>query len=84
MKLKEYRQNLNKLAQEHPEYDELEVVYARDDEGNSFQKFNNTPTLGNFEGGYHGDFISKEEFKGFIDDGFYQEGELKVNAVCIN
>ena len=43
MKLREYIENLNKLATEHPEYLDLDVIYASDDEGNYYNEVNYEP-----------------------------------------
>lgn len=71
MKLKEYIKELQKIADEHPD---LEVVYATDDEGNSFGTVNNIPSLGHYEGGWQGEFCSIPA----------EDADLKINAVCIN
>lgn len=36
MKFKEYLEELNKLAEENPESLNMDVIYASDDEGNSY------------------------------------------------
>jgi hypothetical protein len=78
MKLKDYIVKLQKVADKHPN---STVVFAVDEEGNSFAEDGNsfaevnfTPTLGNFG---DGTFIA--------DDGtfeFYEYGG--INAVCLN
>lgn len=76
MKLKEFREYLNRLVANNPEYDNLDCVYSTDDEGNSFHQIHYHPTVGNFTPeGYKGDFesISPEE-----------KGIKKPNAICIN
>lgn len=71
MKLKDYIVKLQKVADKHPN---STVVFAVDDEGNSFAEVNFTPTLGNFGGGT---FIA--------DDGTVEFDELcPINAVCLN
>jgi hypothetical protein len=78
MKLKEYAETINKLAERYPD---LEVVYSSDDEGNSFQKLILCGSLGHFEGDYHGEFTDEDYFE---EDGEFNEREYKVNAICIN
>jgi len=46
MKLKDYIQKLQKIAETHPD---LPVVYSRDDEGNVFQEVNYEPSVGHFK-----------------------------------
>lgn len=70
MKLKAYIAKLQKIAEKHPN---AKVVYAADDEGNSFGEVNFTPTLGNYG---DGDFLSS-----YCDD--FKEN-FEINAVCIN
>ena len=36
---------LQKLVAEHPEVNEMVVIYASDDEGNNYQTVSNTPTI---------------------------------------
>jgi|CXWL01.1.fsa_nt_gi hypothetical protein len=50
MKLKVYLAALNDAVKKNPEILEFDVVCASDDEGNSFQKANFTPTIGQFDG----------------------------------
>jgi hypothetical protein len=83
MKLKEYIENLQKLAKEKPETLEMDVIYARDDEGNGYQGIYYEPTLGVFdeEGEFHSEANIKEDAE------YYEEYEIDVstiNAVCIN
>jgi len=70
MKLKDYIVKLQKVADKHPN---STVVFAVDDEGNSFAEVNFTPTLGNFG---DGTFIA--------DDGTFEFYEYGINAVCLN
>ena len=77
MKLKDYIKSLQKIAKAHPD---LEVVYAKDDEGNGFQKISYDPCVGNFSPFNNfcgGDFVS--------DDGTEEFSEkYEINAVCLN
>lgn len=45
MKLKEYAEKINKLAEIYPD---AKVIYAADEEGNSFQEVIFEPTVGCF------------------------------------
>ncbi len=74
MKLKEYIEKINKLAEMRPETLEYDVITAKDDEGNGFNIVHNTLTIGHFDGERDGDFIYDE------GDG-YEEPD---NAVCLN
>jgi hypothetical protein len=71
VKLKEYREKLNKLAEENPEADDMQVIYSKDDEGNWYQHVNYDPGLGTFK---NGEYISTND-AGYNDT---------PNAVCIN
>ena len=81
MKLKAYAKLINKLAEEYP--DAL-VVYASDDEGNSFQQVNHTATVGFFNGNYHGNFFDLGSVEENADNDFEDYVGKKPNAVCIN
>ena len=71
MTLKQYSDKLATLAKE---YQNAIVVFASDEEGNSFHELSFNPTLGDFAGC---DFIS--------DDGTEEFKEsYSVNAVCLN
>jgi hypothetical protein len=72
MKLKEYIQNLQEIAEKHPN---LEVVYAKDEERNGYEKVCFSPTLGNFK---DGEFTPEENF------GEYGLTKKKLNCVVIN
>ena len=69
MKLKDYAEMLNKLAETYPDVD---VVYARDDEGNDFQTVNYCPNIG---------FYESREFRQYDPD---DEDTIIINAVCLN
>jgi len=75
MKLKKYLDHLTKLIQENPKALELEIIYARDDEGNGFQKVETIPSL----------CYTPELKKYHIDEVQFDEDDYdKPNAVCIN
>lgn len=71
MTLKEYAAKLTELAEKHPD---LEVIYAKDDEGNDFRPVHFGPTLGNYG---DGQFISDDGTEEFIQD-------FGINSCCIN
>jgi hypothetical protein len=43
--LKDYIAELQKVAETHPSFGELPVIYAEDDEGNGYQLVSNLPSL---------------------------------------
>ncbi len=59
MKLKEWKDNLDKLIKERPEILEMEMIISKDDEGNGFNIVSYTPTIGEWD--KDGDF--KQETK---------------------
>jgi hypothetical protein len=71
MTIKTYIKKLQKLADKHPK---AKVIYAIDEEGNSFKPVIYTPSVGAF---VDFEFIDECEFK-------EEASRLKVNAVCIN
>jgi len=73
----EYVEKLNIFLEKHPEYANLTVIYAKDEEGNSFYKVYNDPVVG-FYDKEDKDFIDKDNLK---DYGF---GLFDINSVCIN
>lgn len=70
MKLKEFNDRIQDLIKKNPELLEVDVVFAKDDEGNGFNHVNYSATPGNFE---------DHEFTG---EGDSTCG--KINAICIN
>lgn len=66
MKLKEYSKHITDMAKKYPD---LEVISARDEEGNGFFPVYYHPTLGIFEN------------DNFDDD---PKDTSKYNAICIN
>ena len=49
MKLKKFVENLNKLIAERPDVLELDVVTAKDDEGNGFYFVCHSPSVGHMD-----------------------------------
>ena len=82
MKLKDYIVKLQKVADKHPN---STVVFAVDEEGNSFAEVNFTPTLGNFGPKFPGEFRWRHLGTFIADDGTVEFDELcPINAVCLN
>lgn len=75
MKLKEYIKNLQEIEKEYG--DDLDVVWAIDDEGNDYRKVDSEAFVGHFihRGYYDNEFHHEESC--------YEE-DYKINAVCIN
>lgn len=73
MKLSEYIKNLESILKENGD---LEVIYASDDEGNSYDKIYFTPSVGHY---------NSEEKEYFQEGESMEEMELtEINAVCVN
>lgn len=69
MTFREYLESINTFAEQFPEALDLDVVYASDDEGNSFQPVYEIPSLG---------WYVDREF-------YPKEDDIEeINAVCIN
>lgn len=75
MKLKTFIENLNTFVKENPDALELDVITAKDAEGNGFEGVHYTPSKGIFE---DGDFIAHGQYED------YEKEESDTNAVCIN
>ena len=50
MILKKYLDHIKKLAEQNPELLEATVIYASDDEGNSFHEISYSAASGNYDG----------------------------------
>jgi hypothetical protein len=74
MNLRKYIEKLTKFAEEDPQRLEMEVVYASDDEGNKYTPVYYNPSEGHFDN--DGGFMS--------DKKDLEDGDYKINAVCIN
>jgi hypothetical protein len=72
MTLNEYMIILNKVAEEHPEALDMEVITSKDDEGNGFNAVHYGPTLGYFDGSY------------FTASHSVRPNEHEPNRVCLN
>lgn len=80
MKFSEWLEVANKLAREHPEYLDLPMVTAKDDEGNGF-----TGVIYALSVGY-ADWVgerSQGDYFCEVGNEDYPDGE-KPNAVCLN
>lgn len=75
MKLKEYIENLEILIHQNPEYAELDVITAKDEEGNGYEKVYFAPTTG---------YLNEDEFTQQENFDDLDEEERIVNAVCVN
>jgi len=60
----------------------LDLVSSSYDEGNSYDLIYYDTTLGFFEVDDENIFIPEESFNCYEDE--YEEGDLKINAICIN
>ena len=69
MKLRDFLNDLNRIANINPEALDLDVIYAMDDEGNGFNLVFCNPTIGEYDGEYCGEFNGESEIN---------------NAICIN
>ena len=81
MKLSEYIKELENLVKGNPQALDMEVIYAKDDEGNGYQYVGCAPSEYQFisEGGYCLDMIHPEDYLDSPED---YEGSFK--AVLIN
>lgn len=75
MKIKDYIKDLQKWAEKYPN---AEVVYAADDEGNSYHSVNWTGTPGMF----HDDSFYQDDDKDYFEES--TEEKFEINAICIN
>lgn len=79
MKLDEYINNLQKILETNPDYAKLDVITAKDDEGNGYNTVHYTPSVGWVD----------EDFESFVnennaDDVDFEDDELNINCVCVN
>lgn len=77
MKLKDYAKKINELMNQG--YEDLDIVYGADDEGNSFQHVTFNPSVGYMKGDYNGEFIQQCK----ENEEMWPEGK-DPNAICIN
>ena len=74
MKLKEYIEQLNDLIVHNPEYAELPLAYASDDEGNSYHRVSNPPIAAYFE----------DSDSYYLDGAWFDEYPDDPNFIVIN
>ena len=75
--LKDLKDNIEELLEEHPEWENLPIISSSDDEGNSFQKVYNDLTPMQVE----------NIVKDYLDFVFDEDGEIldtDINCICIN
>jgi len=80
MKLKEYIESLQKIAEERPETLEWELISSIDDEGNGYNKVQNEPSTCLFEF-EDGELLSYEYDE---NDEEIEVPESKHNCIIIN
>lgn len=78
MKLKEYAEEMIKLAKLYPDID---LVYSIDDEGNAYHQVNWLPSIGCYNSEDY-EFLSENYFDD--PDYGYEDQEYEINAICIN
>lgn len=75
MTLENYVRGLTEFIKNNPQLKDCIVIYAKDEEGNGFEKVFYTPTKGYYE---DRNFIEKDNFNA------WSLNEEDINAVCIN
>lgn len=60
MKFKEYLKNLNKKAEDDPSCLEREVIFSIDEEGNGYERVEDSPTCGLYSPYNKGNFTPTE------------------------
>ncbi len=84
MKFKQYVKKLVELLEKNPNYANLEVIYATDDEGNDFQGVGNFNDLltGSFE---DGEFTHEDDVRELNEEADTTGVEaIQINAIVIN
>jgi hypothetical protein len=76
MLLDEYLTALNELVKKYPNLKDAEVIYSKDDEGNSYHKVNYTPTPTVIKGECHHECD--------IEPLAYKDQWIKANGLIIN
>ena len=79
MKLKEFLNNIQKMVKEDPSLLELDVITAKDSEGNGFEEVHYTPSPGVFT--EYSEFVPSD-FEDFEEEYGYTKKD--INAICIN
>lgn len=87
MKFKKYVDAIQKLLDENPQFANIDVVSASDEEGNSFSQVFYDPTFGNFIAEDGGSFVPLMDTEKHTDADI-EKGDVcppeDVNAICIN
>ena len=78
MKLKAYINDLERLAEI---YGDIDLVYAEDDEGNSFKRINFPATIGYYDE-EENDFIPEDEYLQMIENDEISDNMELV--ICVN
>lgn len=78
MKLNDYIESLQKLVEDDLTLGDLDIIYAKDSEGNGYESVYQYPSLGFYEE-YEREFTPEEYF----EDSDVPD-DLEVNSVCIN
>ena len=78
MNLNTYIDLLKEMVKENPEVGKMTVVYASDDEGNSFDEVRFAPMVGMLHDSSYGETVIGEE------DAEYFETDYVPNVVVIN
>lgn len=81
MTLGQYIELLKEVIEANPSHRDLEVIFASDDEGNSFQAVANMPSLGWCSDEYFKEFKSLRHLEEDLEDYGVCDS---VNCVCIN
>lgn len=81
MKTKKLIKKLKKLCKKYPQLKTSKIfIYA--DHGQTEEEVY-CMSVG-YWSSYNQEFIQKENFEEYIEESGYEEGELVVNAICIN
>ena len=77
MNLREFIDDLEKLIADQPQVETMQVIYAKDDEGNGFREVTYAPSFGRFEDGeFRDEYVDTTDFNPHFD--------ARDNAICIN
>lgn len=79
MKLKEFLNNIQKMVEEDPSLLELDVITAKDSEGNGFEDVYFEPSVGVFT--KDSEFVPSDS-EDFEEECKYTKKD--INAICIN
>jgi dihydroorotase-like cyclic amidohydrolase len=74
MKVRNYVNTLIEMLKNNPEIEDYEVIYSQDDEGNSYQKVNFTPTV----------VLTSDLGNSYVEIQSIINNPKEGNAICIN